>query len=720
MHTEQDGVKTHHQACNLCEAICGLEIRHKDGEILSIRGDKDDPFSKGHICPKAVALQDIYTDPDRLRQPVRKTADGWQPIGWDEALDAVAERVRAIQSKHGRDAVATYLGNPTVHSIGALLFQPMFSKALGSRNRFSATSVDQLPQQLLCYLLYGHPLMVPVPDIDRTDFMLIIGANPVVSNGSMMSAPGVRKRLEAIRARGGRVVCVDPRRSETAKIADQHLFITPGSDVYLLLALLQVMHAEQRIDLQALPDYLDGAADIATLVAPYTPQSVAAITGIAAADIEDLARAFCAADSAVCYGRMGVSTQQHGALCQWLMQLINALSGNLDRPGGAMFTTPAFQLGGMRSGRGRVHFDRHRTRVRGLPEFAGEFPVAALAEEIETPGDGQIRMLITHAGNPVLSTPDSARLDAALQQLDCLVAVDCYINETTRHADIILPPVTALERDHYDAVFNALAVRNVAKYSRALFQPPAGALDEAAIYIELWRRVARGGWWSGVKNRLLARRLRAGGVQAVLDAGLKQGPYGAGGLSLNQLKQQPHGQDLGPLQPVLPDALCTANGRVNLQPDVLLQALQALPDPQAAARAEDAAPAFRLIGRRDPRSNNSWMHNAQRLIKGKDRCVAHMHPRDAEQLGLQDGDRIQVQSAVGRVQVPMHCSEDVMPGVVSIPHGWGHVFSDSELGLARSQPGVNVNCLTDPKQLDAVSGNAALNGVPVHIRAAVD
>src|SRR5215213_7000384 len=462
----------HYRSCNLCEAICGIEITMAAEQRLDIRGDKDDPFSRGYICPKAVALQDFQYDTDRLRNPVRRTDSGWERISWDEAFDEVTRNLKRVHAQHGRNSIASYLGNPTVHNYGALLFAPGFLRSLHTRNKFSATSVDQLAHHLAAFLMLGHQLLLPVPDLDRTKFFLILGANPAVSNGSMMTAPGMSRRLKEIRARGGKVILIDPRHNETARFADRHIFIRPGTDVLLLLALLHVVFEEKLTHLERLAPFTKGVETIGGLVAEFAPERVAPITGIEPNQIRMLAREFAAAESAVCYGRIGLSTQEFGGVCQWLINLLNTVTGNLDRPGGAMFTLPAFDpLSAPQSVAPRGNFARWHSRVRKLPEFSGELPVAALAEEILTEGAGQVKALVTLAGNPVLSTPNGRELDRALGSLEFMASIDCYINETTRHAHIILPPTSPLERGHYDLALHLLAVRNTTKYSQPLFVP---------------------------------------------------------------------------------------------------------------------------------------------------------------------------------------------------------------------------------------------------------
>jgi anaerobic selenocysteine-containing dehydrogenase len=696
-------------ACNLCEAICGLQFTLQDGKITSIKGDPEDPLSRGHICPKAVALADVHADPDRLRRPVRRTADGWAEISWAEAYDLVVERLVAVREKHGSNAVGVYLGNPNVHNYGSLTHGRYFLGQLRTRNRFSATSVDQLPHHLAAYWLYGHQFLIPIPDLDHTRYFLVFGANPIASNGSIMTAPDVRKRLADIRARGGKVVVFDPRRTETAAVADEHHFVRPGTDAAVLLALLHTILAE---DLDRPTPLVDGLDAVRAAVEPFAPERVAAATGVPAAEIRRVAREFAAADGAVCYGRVGVSIQRHGALSQWAVQLLNIVTGNLDRPGGALFTQPAVDLG---SQLGRGHYDKWRSRVRGLPEFAGELPVAVLAEEILTPGDGQIRAMVTVAGNPVLSTPNGAQLDRALAGLDFMVSVDLYINETTRHADVILPPTSALEHDHYDLVFHVFAVRNTTRYSPAVLPKPAGAKHDWEIFTALARRYRRRAAQltpkgrRGGLGRTLLTRLRP---DQLIALGLRLGPYR---LSLRKLRRRPHGVDLGPLRPSLPGSLRTPDKRVHAAPPAMLAELSRATEELLAA---PPAGELRLIGRRHVRSNNSWMHNYDRLMKGRPRHHLLMHPDDLASRGLCDGQLVTVRSRVGAVQVEAAASKDVMPGVVSLPHGWGHNRPGVRLSRATRTPGASINDLTDDAAVDPLSGNAVLNGVPVTVEAA--
>ncbi|PTL78339.1 molybdopterin oxidoreductase family protein [Vitiosangium sp. GDMCC 1.1324] len=714
----------HFRTCNLCEAMCGLRIETSGGRVTSIRGDEEDPFSKGHICPKAVALQDLHEDPDRLRQPVRRTANGWQPISWEEALDETARRLHAIQKEHGKESVGAYVGNPTVHDHGALIFLPMLLRALRTKNKFSASSVDQLPHQLVAYLMFGHQFLIPIPDIDHTRYMLILGANPLASNGSLMSAPGVRGRLKAIQQRGGRVVVVDPRKTETARAADEHVFIRPGTDALWLFSLLHVLLEETGPKLGRLAEFSDGLATVREVARDFTPERAALHTGVPADTTRRIARELSASESAVCYGRLGVSTQAFGAMCQWLINLINLVTGNFDREGGALFTKPAFDVvqGPRALAMGRGSFGRWRSRVRGLPEFSGDLPVAALGEEILTEGPGRIRAMLTSAGNPVVSTPNGRQLDKALESLDFMVSIDPYINETTRHAHIILPPSTHLERSHYDLAFHVLAVRNTAKYSPPLFPKRPDSKHDWEIFLELKHRLEKLRGAPRVQGELEYRTLKALGPDRLLDVALRAGPYGLKlrpfrkGLSLASLEAQPHGVDLGPLQPSLPGRLATRDRRIQLAPELLVADVQRLRQTYPADAPAPEEGTLLLIGRRHLRDNNSWLHNVPRLVSGKPRCTLMVHPDDARRLGLREGGEAFITSRVGEVKAPVTVTDEVMQGVVSLPHGYGHGREGVRLRVAGEHAGVSINDLTDDRSLDAISGNAAFSGVQVRIK----
>ncbi len=703
------GTRLH--TCTLCEAICGIVLDVEDGRITRVRGDPEDPFSRGHVCPKAAAIPDVVDDPDRVREPLRRVGDRWEPVPWDEAIAEAADRIATIQRAHGRDAVAFYAGNPTVHGMGALLGVPLFSRTLGGRSRFSATSVDQLPQMLAALEMFGHQMLLPVPDVDRTGYLLVLGANPVVSNGSLMTAPAIRRRLSALRERGGKLVVVDPRRTETAEMADLHLSIRPGGDAALLLGMLHVIFGEDRARPGRLAAFTEGLHLLREIAERYPPERVADRTGIAPDVVRALAREFADAPVAVAYGRVGISTQSFGALASWLVNALNVVTGNLDQPGGAMFTTPAADVVALNARMGSTgSFGRWRSRVRGLPEFGGELPVAALAEEIGTPGEGRIRALVTLAGNPVLSAPNGRRLDQALPGLDFQLAIDPYRNETTRHADLILPPTFGPERDHYDLVFDALAVRNVSRFVKAAVAAPPGVRDDWEILLGLaFALRARGGGRGRRGLDATLRVARALGPRRILGLLLRFGPQR---LSMGALERAPHGLDLGPLEPRLPDRLFTPDRRIRLVPRTIADDLSRL---DAALDAPPAPHGLVLVGRRQLRSNNSWMHNSARLVKGPPACTLLVHPRDAAERGLVDGAEAVVRSRVGEVRVPVAVSDAIGPGVVCLPHGWGHGRPGVALRVAAEHPGASYNDLADEERLDALSGNADLGGIPVSV-----
>ncbi|MCU0695953.1 MAG: molybdopterin-dependent oxidoreductase [Myxococcaceae bacterium] len=706
--------RVHFRPCTLCEAMCGLRIETDGKTVTSLRGDDDDPFSRGYLCPKATALKDLHEDPDRLRTPMRREGTTWRAIGWDEALDEAARRLHAVQRAHGRDAVATYLGNPTTHNTGAILFGPTFLRALGTKSRFSATSVDQLPHMLVAHWMFGHQLLLPVPDVDRTDFFLVLGANPLASNGSLMTAPGMKHRLEALKARGGRLVVVDPRRTETAERADEHHFIQPGTDALWLFALLHEVLAAPRRP-HVLEASLRGLDELERLARTFSPEHVAATTGIGADVTRRLAQQLVSTPRAVVYGRMGTSVQPFGALCAWLINALNIVTGHLDVPGGAMFPMPAFDPRWLPRplAPGPGSHGRRTTRVRGLPEVGGELPVAAMAEEMLTDGPGRLRALVTLAGNPVLSTPNGAQLDRALAGLEVMISIDPYLNETTRHAHLILPPPSPLERLHFDVVFPMLAVRDVVRHADALFDPGPDARHDWQILLGLGRRLEalRG---AGLSASLKWRAMERLGPRGLLDLGLRLGRRGGlSGLTLKKVAAAEHGLDLGPLQPAFPRALQTKDRRIELAPPKLVADVARLEALLSAPRPE-----LVLINRRHTRDNNSWLHNAEKLVSGKPRCTLLMHPSDATARGLSSGAAVTVSSRAGAVTVPLEVSESVMPGVVSLPHGYGHGREGVQLTVATKHAGASVNDVSDELRVDTLSGNAALSGVPVSVTSA--
>ncbi|HEX6340063.1 molybdopterin-dependent oxidoreductase [Umezawaea sp.] len=735
-------IRTALTTCPLCEATCGLELTITDDRITGVRGDREDEFSGGFLCPKGASLGALDADPDRLTTPMLKRDGVHVPVSWAEAFEVVRRRLTGIIAEHGRDAVAMYLGNPMVHSLAGGLYAGALRRALGSRNVFTASTVDQMPKHVSSGLMYGGIYTIPVPDIDRTDFLLMLGADPYTSNGSLWTAPDMPKRLKALRARGGSFVVVDPRRSRTAAAADQHVPITPGTDVFLLLALANELFAAGLVDLGGLERHVNGVERVRTLVEPFTPEAVAARCGIDAATTRDLAHRLAAAPRAAVYGRIGTTTVDFGTVASWLVDVLNVLTGNLDRPGGSMFPMPAHLGRGRGSGRGFTT-GRWHSRVRGLPEVAAEFPAVTLADEIEVPGEGRVRALVTIAGNPALSLPNSGRLGAALSTLDFVVSVDPYLNETTRHADVVLPPPPPSRRPHYDIAFLGFAVRNVAKFSPPVIPLDEGSVPEADILLRLTailggldpdtdldelaeeqltaQLAALVGQQGGPLHGRDVAELRAALVgdtreERLLDLKLRTGAYGdwfgavPDGLSMARLLANPHGVDLGPLEPRLPEVLRTPSGRVELCPEQI-----AADVPRVLAALEERHDDLLLVGRRHLRTNNSWMHNVPALVKGKDLCTLLVNTADASRLGLVGGGVARVSSRVGKVEVAVEVTDDIAEGVVSLPHGWGHDQPGTRLTTAAAHAGVNVNLLTDDLRIDPLSGTAVLNGVRVTV-----
>jgi anaerobic selenocysteine-containing dehydrogenase len=746
-------MRTVQRICPLCEACCGLALtvagEGATARVVAIRGDEQDVFSKGYICPKAIALKDLEADPDRLRQPLVKRDGRFEPVSWDEAYAEIARRLPPLVAQHGRDALAFTLGNPNVHRLGLGLYVQRLLRAAGSRNLFSASTLDQMPRQLASGWMYGHPLSVPVPDIDRCDFLLMLGANPMASNGSMWTVPDFRGRAKAMRARGGRLVVVDPRRTETAAVADEHHFIRPGGDVFLLLGLIHVLFDEGLARPGRLGELLAGGDTgfdaLQAAISPYTPDRMSTRCGVPADTQRALARRLAGTPRAAVYSRIGSSAQRFGTLNSVLVDALNILTGHLDAEGGAMFPKAAAFAANTqgRPGVGRgMTTGRTRSRVSGAPEVLGEYPTSCLAEEIETAGPGQVRALISVASNPVLSAPNGARIAKALAGLDFMVSVDIYLNETTQHADVILPGLSTFEEPHYDVSFPQLSCRNHARFSRPVFdaaesaQPEwrsllriaallrgerdamASSFDLAAYDTQLLaddlRRAA-----AGVPDELQAAMLDALGTrpgpERLLDLALRAGPYGdrfgqePGGLSLSKLLDAPHGVDLGALQPRLPELLRTGSGRIELWPREVAAELAAVDE-----ALRDVPSTLVVVGRRDVRSNNSWMHNLPTLAKGPERCTALLHPDDAARHGIRAGDRVRLQGAGGRaIELPAMLSDEMMPGVVSVPHGWGHDQPGAQLGVAAQRPGANLNDLLDDQLRDPLSGTSVLNGLGV-------
>ena len=695
--------KIHYRTCNLCEAMCGLEITYKEKKVISIVGDKKDPLSKGFICPKSLALKDLYEDPDRLKTPIKRTENGWQEISWSEAFDEVEIQIKKIQEKYGNNAVATYQGNPNVHNVGSMLYGGPFLKSLKTKQKYSATSADQLPHHIASLKMFGHQMLIPIPDIERTDYLLILGANPGASNGSLLTAPGFPQKIKSIQKRGGKVINIDPRFTETSKISSQHLYINPGKDALFLLSLLHVIFDQGIEEKTHLSNYLKGLEEIKEIVKEYSPKKTALLIGIDSLEIQKIAKDFMNSKTAVCYGRMGVSTQEYGGICQWLINVLNIVTNNMDKVGGAMFTKPAIDLVYMTGIQGKVgNFDRYRSRVHNLPEYSGELPVATLADEILTEGEGQIKMFICTAGNPVLSAPNGKKMEKALEKLDFMVSIDIYLNETSKYANIILPTTNGLETLHYDLVFHQLAIRNTAKLSEVLFEKDENQKHDWQILNELTERITE------KKNSLTP--------EMMLDNMFQYSPYKEANLSVNKLKENPNGIDLGSLQPLLIKRIFTVDKKINVSPKIFIDDLKRLNKELCKdTKEEETKYPFALIGRRHLRNNNSWMHNSKLLMKGKNRCTVLMSSKDANNLSITDHQKIKIISNVGSIELPVEISDEMKEGVLSIPHGFGHNRNGTKIKLAEENAGESINDLTDDNKIDKLTGNANFSGTRVKV-----
>ncbi|MFE0173944.1 molybdopterin-dependent oxidoreductase [Streptomyces sp. NPDC059002] len=731
--------------CPLCEATCGLTLTVEGTRVTGARGDLDDVFSRGFICPKGASFGEADADPDRLKRPLVRKEGRLQEASWDEAFDAVAAGLRPLIERHGPDAVGIVLGNPNVHTMAGALYPPVLLGAVGTRNLFTASTVDQMPKHISSGLLFGDALAIPVPDLDRTDHLLLLGANPLESNGSLCTAPDFPGRLKALRERGGTLTVVDPRRTRTARIADRHLAIRPGTDALLLAAITQVLFDGKLTDLGALTDHVQDVDELREAVRDFTPEAVSAACDVPADTIRALARELADAPTAAVYGRVGASTVAFGTLTSWLVDVLNVLTGNLDRPGGALFPLAATAQPPRPAGPGKgFALGRWHSRVSGHPEAKGELPLAALAEEIDTPGEGALRAVVAIAANPVLSAPDGDRLDRALESLDFMVSVDPYLNETSRHAHVVLPPPPPAQSAHHDFAFNGFAVRNQVRYTRAAIPLEEGRMAETEILARLvlaasgmhgadpaavdtmvvdntlGKAVAQphSAVYGRAPKELAGLLSGADGPERRLDLMLRLGPYGDGfgarpeGLTLERLLAHPHGIDLGPLAPRVPEVLRTRSGRIELLPAPLAAEL-----PRLARAMTEAPAALVLVGRRHLRSNNSWMHNVRTLVGGSNRCTLHIHPDDAGRTGLAGGQHARVSGPGGRIDVPVEVTDAVRPGVVSLPHGWGHDRPGTRLSVAAEEPGANVNQLLDGTLLDPLSGTAVLNGFAVQVTA---
>ena len=727
----------HYRTCPLCEAMCGLELHVEDGAVRLIRGDRDDVWSHGYICPKGTTLGHLHDDPDRLREPLIRHGERWETASWDEALARCEELIHGVLDRHGKGALTTYIGNPTAHNFSLGRYVALFMGLADFPMIYSAGTVDQWPKNVACALMYGNMWLIPAPDVPRTKFWIVMGANPQASQGSLLACPDLLGEIERIRERGGKTVVIDPRRTGTADKADEWVPIVPGTDAALLLAMVNVLFAEELVDLGDVADLVVGVDAVRAACADFTPEAVAETCGVDAASIRRLARELAASDAGVIYGRIGLCNQEFGTVASWMIDVVNVLTGNFDRPGGMMFGNPiAWSLSSLPNPQWAdgYQFGRWRSRVRGAPEVLGQVPVSCLAEEIATPGEGQLRGVITIAGNPVISSPDAGRLDAALPSLECLISVDNYMNETTRHAHVILPGLSALEQPHYDELIWSWASRSAGNFSPAVFPPTTDRPAEWELLTRLGALCAgmRGadidvaalddGFFSslvqakGLDPAAVMSHYHEGGPERLLDLTIRTGPWGdrygedPDGLTLASFRAAPHGIDRGAMVPRAREVVSTPSGKIELAPDYIVDDL-----PRLKARLRRRRDGLLLVSRRHLRSNNSWMHNVPVLVKGKDRCTLLIHPKDAARTGVQDGALARVSSEAGAIDVPVEVSDEMMPGIVSLPHGWGHTKEGMRLAVARDHPGVNNNLLAPGTLVDERSGNAIVNGIPVEV-----
>lgn len=705
--------------CPLCEAGCGLRIDLEDGRAVKVRPDEDDTFSAGYVCPKGLELLNIDADPDRLRHPVERTKDGFVPIGWDEAFARIGERIGAIRRDFGPDAIAAYFGTVGVHKHGASLMRGPLIDAIGTKNVFGASSQDTGARFVTCHLMYGSNFSVAVPDVDRTDYFLCIGANPLASNGSLMTAPNIRGRIRAIRERGGKVVVVDPRRSETAGASDEHVFIRPGTDAALLLAMIQVLVAEDRVDRQTVIQQGRDFDTIEPKLMDFAPERVASFTGVDAETIRRLAIEFVDAPSSVAYSRMGPGNAEHSTATCYAVELLNIVAGRLDRTGGAMFPTPAIDLTFLARAVGADGFNRYTSRTKGLPEVVGELPSTTLADEIETEGAGQVRALVAYAGNPVRSVPNGRRIASALAQLDFMVAIDIYVNETTRHADLILPPASFLADDHVDLFFANYRVRNGVRWHPPVIERGPDERLDWEILLGIAKVLGGGPTAIGPLDKLLNTVGLDLTPSNVVELALRMGRYGdrflpfSKGLNKKKLQAMPGGIDHGPLEPCLHRRVFHNDKKVRLAPPELLATVDALLE----RLDEPVNGTLKLIGRRHLRSNNSWMHNLPGLVSGRPRDTLLVHPDDARRLALEDGARAKMKSRIHVGEVTVEVSDEIAPGVVSLPHGYGQREVADHLHVAGAIQGASANDWVDDDIVDPLSGQSILNGVPVELEA---
>ena len=662
-------------------------------------------------------MEEVVNDHDRVLKPLRRKRDGsFEEVSWESALSDISARLSDVLDEHGKESVAWYMGNPGAFSYSHTLWAKGFLDAIGSPHYYTAGSQDVNNRFAASALLYGSPLVVPIPDLRRTDFLLMVGANPLVSHGSVLSAPRVREQLLGLEKRGGRVVVVDPRRSETAK-QFEHLPIRPDADAWLLLSLLQVVLDEGLADRGWLAEHAKGADELERLVAGHSPEDTESRTGVPADRARELARAFAEAPSAAAYGRTGSCLGRFGTLVSFLLDALNAVTGNLDSPGGAVFGRPPIALDDVAERVGLASYGKTRARFGDFPDVIGNLPASLLPREIETPGARQVKAMFVSAGNPVLSVPDGDAMERALGKLDLMVALDFYVNETTKHADYVLPTTTLYERDDVPIAFLGFFSQPFIQTTERVIEPRGESRQEWEIIDDLSRRMGLAPY-SIPALRAAAKLGFRPTPQRLVDLLLRTGPKGdlfgarRGGLSLDELRKHPHGLLLGEEieTGVLGDKVRHKGSRVHLAPPEIVEEMTRA----ESSNGDDPAYPLRLIGLRELRSHNSWMHNAPMLMRGGRVQALRVHPDDAAACGLEDGGEVSVESKSGAVTVPVKVTDEMMPGAVALPHGWGH---RGGWKLANEHAGANVNLLasSDPEDLERLAGMAHLNGIPVRL-----
>lgn len=722
----------HRRTCPLCEGMCGITVTREGNRVTAIRPDKDNVWSRGHMCPKGTTLGELHDDPDRIRVPMIREGERWREASWDEAFAQIETLVAETRARRGEARIASYTGNMSGKGYDAGRYMMLLHGLARFAQSYSSSTVDQQPKNVSAFLMYGNMWKIPIPDVDQTDLLVVIGGNPAESKGSLFSHRDVMGAIRSLRARGGKVIVIDPVQTRTAEAADAWIPIRPGADAALLLGVLHVLFAEDRVTLGALDGLVEGMDVLRDVASRFAPERVAAFCGIEASAIRELAHAISDAPRAAIYGRIGTCTQSFGTLASWLVDALAIATGNMDRVGGLMWSTqvaPHLDLMPPYPATGSVMGPA--SRVRGVASVLGQYPSSCLAEEIDTEGPGQIHGLVSLGANPVLSAPGSERLDAALAGLDVMVSLDIYVNETTRHAHVILPSPSLLSQAHWDMWAWPWALTSGGHYSPPLFEdtdrpqewevmirlgailgghrdPDLAALDDNYF----------GGMCDavGIDRAVAFEALPDHGSERILDLCIRTGPFGdrfganPDGLTLAHFKAEPGGMLFGPARPQGRAAISTPSGKIEIAHTHFLQDLVRLED-----ALTHAVPELVLVSRRQLRSLNSWMHNIGSLVSGKPRCTLQIHENDAARLGIRPGQDVRITSQAGSIVAPAEITRKIRPGVVSLPHGWGHEPQDIRLDVAKRHQGSNFNALAPANMIDPASGNAVVNGIPVDV-----